>query len=87
MRATVLDEVVDGWWEYQSSFSGSRSERKALDSGEHPSAQRAHDAACTAVERGGSAAVELMAALADAAPAGIGALAVGVGPLEDLICL
>jgi hypothetical protein len=80
-----VDQVARDWWEYQRLSGGSREERKALELGVPQQVQDARDLVDEAVERGGSEAVELLVALAEATPAGTDGTAVGAGPLEDLI--
>jgi uncharacterized protein DUF6869 len=78
-------QLASDWWEYQRLWRGSREERKALALGVPARVHAAHDLVEEAVERGGSAAVELLAGLAEATPVGDDGTAVGAGPLEDLI--
>lgn len=80
-----VTKIVAGWWEYHRLSRGNRVERKALEVGDHAAAQRGRDAVDAAVDDGGPATVALLVALAAAAPSPADALAVGVGPLEDLI--
>ena len=74
-----------GWWEYQRLSNGSRADRKALESGDARDALRARVVVNEVVDVGGSKAVEWLAVLNDAAPPGDDGVAVGCGPLEDLI--
>jgi hypothetical protein len=74
-----------GWFEYIRLASGSRAERKGLELGEPADALRAAERVREVVERGGSRAVALIAALLDAAADERAVVAVAVGPLEDLL--
>lgn len=80
-----LAQLAGDWWEHQRLSSGSREERKSLELGGSARARAARDLVDETVQRGGSAAVELLAVLADATPLGDDGTAVGAGPLEDLI--
>lgn len=78
-------DLAQHWYEYWRLRSGNRSERNLLERGRPTEIQQAYDFVAARVDAGGPAAVELLVALAEAAPAGDDGVTVGVGPLEGLI--
>lgn len=85
VRDDDLASLAAGWFEYIRRASGSRAERKALELGEPVDAVRAAEHVREIVDRGGSRAVALIAALLDAAADEDAVVAVALGPLEDLL--
>ena len=81
----VSAELAARWYDYWRRSSGSREERKALERGEPVGVIAAYDWVAGRIEAGGVPAVEVLAALAEAAPDGDEGVTVGVGPVEDLL--
>lgn len=81
----VTDDLIANWWEYRRRARGSRDERKALSLGEPVEVCAAHELVEQRINLGGAQAVDLLATLAEAAPADDGGSTVGAGPLEDLL--
>jgi hypothetical protein len=81
----ITDDLIASWWEYWRRARGSRDERKALSVGEPVEVCAAHELVEQRIDLGGAQAVDLLAALADAAPAGDNGTTVGAGPLETLL--
>ena len=78
-------DLVAGWWEYCRLAVGSRADRLRLEAGEPASAVAAWEAVGERIDRGGGAALDLVAALLDAARDDEEVGEVGAGPLEDLL--
>lgn len=85
MEPRSTKEIVAGWWLYLLLASGSRAERKALEMGEPIAAVAASEALFDRMSTGGVAAVDLVLALLEAAPDEDGYIAVGAGPLDNLV--
>jgi len=85
MADPVADELIANWWEYWRRAKGDRDERKALELGEPVEVCAAHDRVERRIGAGGREAVQLLAALAAAAPPGDNGMTVGAGPLESLL--
>ena len=85
MADPAADELIANWWEYWRRVKGNRGERKALSLGQPVEVCAADQLVEQRIDAGGAQAVQLLAALADAAPAGDGGTTVGAGPLETLL--
>ena len=79
------DDVAADWWEHARLAKGTRDERKALDDGHPPRVNAAYQFVADKIEVGTPDVLDLIASLIDSAPDDQGTLAVGAGPLEDLI--
>jgi hypothetical protein len=74
--------LLDDYWEHWRLLRGNRDDRlQAKASG------RSHDVVDEAVEEGNPAAIELLLALAEAAPSEGDCALIGAGPLEKLISI
>ncbi len=69
------------YWEYWRLARGTRQDRLAIERARHP----AREAIDEAVEAGNPSVVQILVALAEAAPSDEDAGLVGAGPIEDLI--
>jgi hypothetical protein len=74
------DDIVHEYWEHWRRSRGDRADRLEAEKG-----SRARDVVYDAVQAGDPAVIELLAALAEAAPSEEDAGLVGAGPLEDLL--
>lgn len=87
LEPRTTHELVTGWWLYFRLQSGTRDDRKRLEGGEPLAAQAGADGVRSRIEAGGTAAIDLILALLEAA-SGDGDMAlVASGPLEDLLAL
>ena len=84
-RVVVMQDLVNGWWEYQRRLQGTQEERRALEAGHPASVYISWTDVNAAVTRGGLLALELVNAIIQAAPDESGVVLVGAGPLEDLV--
>jgi len=94
---SMLDDVNDrtrahlaarDWWLYRSMFAGERDGRVELERAESPRARealRAYELVQQTMDIGGADAVRWILPLLAGAPGDKGPVAVGTGPLEDLI--
>lgn len=73
-----------GWWEFGRLSSGSREERKRLET-DAIFAWAGWDGVDDRIERGGVEALDLILALLEGAPDDDACLAVGAGPLQNLL--
>jgi hypothetical protein len=73
-------DIVLEYWKHWRRSGGDRADRLEAQKGSW-----AHDVVYDAVEAGDPAVIELLAALAEAAPSEEDAGLVGAGPLEDLL--
>jgi hypothetical protein len=80
-----MEELVAGWWEHARLAQGSRQQRKSLETGDALFANAGRYGIAERVERGGVAALELVAALLERAPDDDGIALAAAGPLEDLL--
>jgi hypothetical protein len=84
-NAFDVERIVRGWWEYHRRARGSQEERKGPELGEPAEVQVAHDIVEQVMDEGTSSALDLLAALVDAAPHAEAVVAVGEGPLQNLV--
>lgn len=80
-----LDRLAANWWEHHRLSQGTRRERKALELGQPEGASRAEDTVLAVVVAGGTPAIEILMALAHAAPDDDALLSLGAGLIEDLV--
>jgi hypothetical protein len=80
---------VEDWWMFHELSGGGREERLELEGGSSPTAaaaRTAFDHVQDVIDAGGVEALALIVELLGAGPDPEGAVTVGAGPLEDLVC-